>query len=274
MFILLRTKYVFRGIRCLIAETLLALLKDVLLDATALGDRDHVTLILLANAEDVSNTGGEGLALGVLDVDDVEATRVLVTRGDGPHPTVILSLSHHASSASLELDDLCHLPCCQVNLDDIVYANQGVWVADGAAIVCGDEGDASDTQSELVVIETVEHVAALGVEKHTEVLVSLLDGDDIVEATGEVGVGTDAAVDLHQTHHADLLHLLLGEGIFETVTEDEHQGEALAELVGTGRWAWGPGAAHLVEHPVLGGIKPFQMLLWTTCHGWVPGFPM
>jgi len=119
--------------------------------------------------------------------------------------------------------------------------------------------------SELVVVKTVEHEASLNVEKHTEVLVGLVEGDDVVESTWEVGVSAAAAVDLHETHHANLLHLLLGEGILETVTEDEHQREALTELVWAGRWAWCPGAAHLVEHPVLGGIKPFQMLLWTTC---------
>jgi hypothetical protein len=264
---------------CLVSETLLALLKDVLLDATALGEGDHVGLVLLADAENVANTGGEGLALGVLDVDNVEATRVLVAGSDGSDATVILTLGDNAGSASLELDEVGHLARLEVNLDGVVDLHEGVWVADGAAIVGGDVWDTLGAELELVdtaqlvcalvsegllVVKTVEHESALGVEKHTELLVSLVEGDDIGESTWEVGVGAAAAVDLHQAHHANLLDLLLGECVLETVTEDEHQGKALAELVGTGGGAWGPGSTHLVKHPVLGGIKPLHMLLWTT----------
>merc|ERR1712166_93422 len=66
--------------------------------------------------------------------------------------------------------------------------------------------------------------------------------------------------------HAKLPHLLLGECVLKTITEDEHQGKALAELVGTGGRARGPGSTHLVKHPMLGGIQPLHMLLWTTSH--------
>jgi hypothetical protein len=47
------------------------------------------------------------------------------------------------------------------------------------------------------------------------------------------------AIDLDEALHQDLLHLLAGKRVLETVTEDEHEGKALAELVGTGRRARG-----------------------------------
>merc|ERR1719183_1404603 len=100
----------------------------------------------------------------------------------------------------------------------------------------------------------MEHEAALGVVKHAEVLVGLVERDHVVEAAWEVDICADAAIDLDEAHHTDLLHLLLGEGVLETVTE----------LVGAGGWAWSPGATQLVKHPVLRGIEPLQVLFRST----------
>merc|ERR1712023_226982 len=155
----------------------------------ALGGGDHVGLILLANAEDVANTGGEGLTLGILDVDDIEATRVLVTGSDGSHTTVILTLGHHTGGTSLELDDVGDLAGGKVNLDNVVHTHKRIRVADGAAIVGGDGRDALGTESKPVDTAKLEGV-----------LVSLVEGDDVVESTWEVGVSAAAAVNLHETH--------------------------------------------------------------------------
>merc|ERR1712153_81731 len=228
-----------------------------------LRDGDHGRLVLLADTEDVHDTGGEVAALGVADIDNVESTRVLVAGGDDSNATVIL------------------------NLDDIMHTHKRVWVADGAAIVGGHVWDALGAEcqlvdtaqlegwliSKLLVVQALEHVASLDVEHHTEVLVSLVEGDNVVETTWEVRVGAHTAVNLDETEHANLLALLLGQGVLETVPEDETQRKALAELVRSGRWAWCPGAAHLVKHPVLWGIKPLQMFLWPVCHvlgSWIP----
>lgn len=81
------------------------------------------------------------------------------------------------------------------------------------------------------------------------------------EASGEGRIGPDLAVNLDEPLHQDRQHLLLGEGVFKTVPKEDDEGEALPHLVGTGRGLRGPSAAHLVEHPVLGGIKPLQVLL-------------
>ena len=88
------------------------------------------------------------------------------------------------------------------------------------------------------------------------------------EAGGVGGVSPDLAIDLDQALHDNRGHLLAGQSIFETVAEEDGEGKAFAELVGTGRGAGGLhidvplskslrrdcnnthiSAAELVEHP-------------------------
>lgn len=63
-------------------------------------------------------------------------------------------------------------------------------------------------------------------------LIGLLNADDIHDATWEVDIGANLAVDLDETLHKDLLDLLLGEGILEPVAQHKDEGEALPKLVG------------------------------------------
>lgn len=47
-------------------------------------------------------------------------------------------------------------------------------------------------------------------------------------------VGADLAVDLDEPLHADLLHLIPSQGILEAVPQEDDEGQALPQLVGTG----------------------------------------
>ena len=64
-------------------EALVSLLGDGELDASTSGQRD-VRLLALADDEDVSHAGGESVAVGVLDVDDVEWSRMPLAVDDVP----------------------------------------------------------------------------------------------------------------------------------------------------------------------------------------------
>lgn len=60
---------------------------------------------------------------------------------------------------------------------------------------------------------TVDGEAALCVVNETEVLASLLNGDDIHESSGVCGVGADLAIDLDQALHDNGLDLACVERI-------------------------------------------------------------
>lgn len=50
--------------------------------------------------------GGKGVALRVLDVHDVEASRMSFPRGDDTDSTQVVATGHHAQVARLELDEV------------------------------------------------------------------------------------------------------------------------------------------------------------------------
>lgn len=113
----------------------------------------------------------------------------------------------------------------------------------------------------LLGLDAVHGEAALGVVDEAEVLARLLDGDDVHEA-GWVGrVGADLAVDLDEALHQDGLGLAVVEGVLEPVADEDDEGEAVAELVRTGRGLRRVGARQLVEQPVRGGAKALLVLL-------------
>ena len=77
-------------------------------------------------------------------------------------------------------------------------------------------------------------------------------------------IRADLSVDLDATFHTDLHAFLVGQGILESVTEDNRDGQALTELVGSLRRAGGPDTPHLSEVPMGRRIEALQMLFRST----------
>ena len=113
---------------------------------------------------------------------------------------------------------------------------------------------------------SVHGITSLGIERKTEVFVCLIDGDDILETSWEVGVSSDLSVDLDEALLADLDDFTSCKSVLQSVSEENNEWKALAELVWTGGGSWGPGSTEFVKHPVLGCRKALQMLLWTSGH--------
>lgn len=119
----------------------------------------------------------------------------------------------------------------------------------------------------LLSLDSVDGESALGIVDKTEVLASLLDGDDVHETGGVGGIGADLAVDLDQSLHQDGLGLAVVESILEAVSDEDDQGHAVAELVRTGRRLGSVGAGQLVKQPVRGGAEALLVLLDSAGHG-------
>ena len=113
----------------------------------------------------------------------------------------------------------------------------------------------------LLGLDSVDGESALGVVDETEVLASLLNADDVHEAGREGHVGADLGIDLDQTLHEDRLGLAVVEGILQAVSDEDDQGETVAELVRTGRGLGSVGTGELVEKPVGGGAQALLVLL-------------
>ena len=131
----------------------------------------------------------EGAVHGVLDVDDVVATNVLLTVDNDTSTAHVTTTSDHNDVASVELDEVGDLVRLELELDSVVDLDQRVGVADCAAVVSDDVWDALSANTGLPDLEelvgsllggdAVDGEAALDVVEETEVLAGLLDRNDI-----------------------------------------------------------------------------------------------
>lgn len=121
--------------------------------------------------------------------------------------------------------------------------------------------DLSELVLGLLSLDTVDGEASLGVVDKAEVLASLLDGDDIHEASWVGGIGADLSVDLDQALHDDGLGLASVKSILQAVTDEDDQWHAVAELVWTWGWARRIGTGQFVQEPVGWRAKALLVLL-------------
>ena len=241
------------------------LLQNALLNTTSLG-HGNLGMVTTSNNENVLKPGTKGRSLGILDGNNVERTLMLLNVHKGTNSTRIASLGDHNHGTNLKLENIRHLSRSDINLDGIVGLDIGIGVANGTSIM-GDSdgnlvggnkglGNTAKLVGSLLLVDTVKNKASLGIKQETESVTTLFEFNDIHESGGEVVVGTDLAVYLDTTLHADLDAFLVGECVLESVTEDDADWEAFALFVGT----WGgfgcPDTSHFAEVPVAWGIEP------------------
>ena len=85
------------------------------LDTITLGKLD-LRLLALANDENVAETSGESLALGVPDVDDLVGTGVLLEMHESTDTTNIVTSGNEADSSILEFNNSINLVSLKVQL--------------------------------------------------------------------------------------------------------------------------------------------------------------
>jgi len=97
--------------------------------------------------------------------------------------------------------------------------------------------------------DAVDDEPALHIVDDAEVLSSLLNLDNIHKPGGELGVGPELAINLDKALLADGFDLLHGEGILQTVPEEESNGERLSLFVGSRAGLDGENSSKFVQHP-------------------------
>jgi hypothetical protein len=180
-------------------------------------------------------------------VDDVEGARVSLDVLNDTDTASVSSLGDHALVSDLEGHDIQDLAGGDVNLDDVVSLDKGIRVADGAAVVSDHVGDlllgqlnlldSAQLEGLLLVTDSVKSVSALGIEDQSELVAGLGDLNDVHEASREVGVGSDATINLDVLLHADHLGFLASQSILKSVAKDQDEGKGLSQGVRSLGWA-------------------------------------
>lgn len=171
-----------------LAEDLLTLFKDGELHSLVAREGDE-GLVALAEDEHVLNKGGPGVALLVTHVDNVVRTVVLLAVVDNTNTAQVTTTSGHGQVTDLELDELLEGTSGNVKLNDVLNANIGVGVADGATVVGNSERDTLGAESNLLNLreligsllrgDTVDSEPTLGIVEQTEVLVGSLNLNNV-----------------------------------------------------------------------------------------------
>merc|ERR1719389_952109 len=216
------------------------------------------------------------MAIGVLDVDDVEGARMPLPGHDGANPAGVTPASNHAQVAGVELDGVLDLAGGDVHLDAVVHLDDGVGVADGSPVSSVQVGDGVGAGlslpdlAELVLGllggDPVHGEPPLHVVDDAEVLSGLLDLDDIHESGGELGVRASLAINFDEPLLQDSLDLLSAQSVLQTVPDEQSDGQGGALLVGAGPRLDGEHSSEFVQHPGLGRGEPLQVTLGSTGH--------
>jgi hypothetical protein len=170
------------------STTTVTLLRDGQLDTLLLGERDP-GLVTLTNNENVRHTGSELTVKGILNVNNFETTNVTLTVDNNTNTTHVTTSSDHADVTDFKLDKVSDLGALNIVTDGVVSLDQRIGVTDGATVVSDNVGDTLSTELDLANLaklvlglflsDTVNSETSLNVVDKTELLTSLLDGDDI-----------------------------------------------------------------------------------------------
>merc|ERR1711957_618470 len=184
---------------------LVALLNKGEADALGLGKGDQ-GLLGLTDDENVGQTGGEGVAAGVLDVGNLVRTGMVLDVLEDTNTADVVTAGNEDGGAVVELDDRVNFVGLEVKLDGVVLLDVGVGETDGAAVVGNNvwhlvlaedlAEDLAELELGLLLVNSVGLEATLDVVKHAEVLTSLGDGENILETEGVLVVTLDLAVNL------------------------------------------------------------------------------
>lgn len=255
--------------------SLVSLLGNGKLDTLAFWQRNP-GLGALTNDENVGDTSGKRPVEHILDVDNIEASDMSLTVGDGADTSHVATTSDDDHVSSIKLDESGDLALLQVVLDGIVGFDVRVWVADSSSIVGDDVWnttvanenllDFAELVGSLLGGDAVNRKAALDIVKETEVLSGFFNGDHILEADGVLDVCSDLSIDLDESLGKDGSHLTTSKGVLETATEEDGKRKRFPELVRTRRRSRSIGAPELVEHPRTRRSKALQMLFGSTSH--------
>jgi len=122
-------------------KTLVALLRDRQADST-ICRQGHHGILPLPNDKHIAQTCGERMPSCVLDVDNVERTRMMLAMPNDTDTTYVTTSSHHTKIAWLELDEISDLPSLKIQYNRVMYLDVRVRISIRSCIVSDNKWNA------------------------------------------------------------------------------------------------------------------------------------
>lgn len=186
-----------------VAESLF--LKDVEVVTISFGKSDGG--LLVTDDEEVGGSGGEGLAIVILQVHDIITSEMLFNMQDLTNSADVVSSSNVGKMSRLVLVELNNLVLLKIELDSITLRNLRVGETDSSGVMSDNIGFFVGTNHAsanleklgfgLSILEFKESEASLDIIEQAVALVGLGEGDDIHDTNGELHISSDSVVDLN-----------------------------------------------------------------------------
>ena len=180
---------------------------------------------------------------GILDVNNVEATDVLLTVRDDTATTPVTATGDEDEVAGIELDEVGDLALLKVETNSVVDLDEGIGVTDGATVVGDDMGDTLATNSDLADLEelvgrllrsdAVDRETTLDVVKKAEVFVGLVNRNNVHETCRVCLIRADLSIDFDKALFHDLRYFSSIQSVLKPIAEKDGEGKGFPEFMGT-----------------------------------------
>jgi hypothetical protein len=161
--------------------------------------------LLVTNDENVILSGGKGFSIGVLQVDNIEATQMSFDVEDGSDSTDVVSTGDIGQMSWFVRNPADNLVLFQIILDGISFVDIWMWESDGSGIVSNNVWDFvwtngfGDNFAELEVgfstLDTNQGESTLFVIQKSIVLSSLDDAENVHNSNWEFSVSSNLVID-------------------------------------------------------------------------------
>lgn len=175
------------------------------------------------------------MSSSILNMNDVKTSRVSISLDDNSNSSNVRTRGDHNNVSVLELDEVDDLSSFKVDLDGIEGLDQGIGESKRSVVVSVSVGNGSSSGlhvgdlGELVLglfsRDGLKDESSLGVIEKSEVLSGLLDGDDVHESSGVLGVSSNLSVDLDLSGHDDLGDFISSKSVLQSVSEKNSEGD-------------------------------------------------
>jgi hypothetical protein len=212
----------------LVDEFGLSLFNEGELNTVALRQGDSWALTI-TNDEDITDTGGEGVTVRVLDMSNIEGTWMLLDRLQDTNSTNVVSAGEINSGTVDVFNHTGDLFVSQVYLESIADANVWVRESEGSTIVCGHVwnlfltnvllDNLAELETSFLGIDSVWDESAFNIKQNSKELVRFFNCNNVHLAEWVSVVSSDLSIDLDEALllSANLKALLSGKGVFQSL---------------------------------------------------------
>jgi len=165
-------------------------------------------MLTITDDHNISSSGGEDVAMGILDMGNVEGTWMLLNRLHNTNSANVVSSSEVDGSIVLELEHTGDLTVSQVNFEAIILVDFRMRESEGSSVMSGNVwnlllanvllDDLAKLETCFLGINSVRVESSLSIKENSEELIRFFNSNNVHLTKWESVVSSDSSVNLDQ----------------------------------------------------------------------------